>query len=75
MKYFLKLVLISCIWFYTCDAVIEYFLNQIMPMAVIKVPGIEVHISNNDGWEVIFKLLVAVLGTYAGIKVINRIVK
>ena len=75
MKYFLKLILFCAIWLYVGDIVVEHFLNKVMPMAVVEIPGVKVEISKNDDWGVIAKVLVAVLGTYAGFKVINRIFK
>ena len=75
MKYILKIILVSCIWMYAGYIVIQYFFSKTIPMATIKTPGLEVNISDSDGWGVILKLLVAVLGTHAGIKIINRILK
>ena len=75
MKYILKIILVSCIWMYAGYIVIQYFFSKAIPMAIIKTPGLEVNISDSDGWGVVLKLLVAVLGTHAGIKIINRILK
>lgn len=41
--------------------------------ASVEVPGVKVVIDENDSWETIGMVLVLVLGLYAGIKLIDRL--
>ena len=43
--------------------------------ATVKVPGVEVTVDKDDNWETVGMILVLVLGVYAGIKLINKILK
>jgi hypothetical protein len=40
--------------------------------ASIEVAGMKAIVTKEDNWDVVFMILVLVLGTYAGIKLINR---
>ena len=43
--------------------------------ASVEVPGVKVVVTKEDNWDVVAMVLVLVLGTYTGIKVINRLFK
>ena len=43
--------------------------------ASVEVPGVKVIVTKEDNWDVVAMILVLVLGTYIGIKVINRLFK
>ena len=43
--------------------------------ASVEVPGVKVVVTKEDNWDVVFMILFLVLGTYAGIKIINRFFK
>ena len=43
--------------------------------ASVEVPGMKVVVTKEDNWDVVFMILVLVLGVYVGIKVINRLFK
>lgn len=43
--------------------------------ASVEVPGMKVIVTREDNWDVIAMILVLVLGTYVGIKLINRLFK
>jgi ribosomal protein S12 methylthiotransferase accessory factor YcaO len=43
--------------------------------ASVEVPGMKVIVTKEDNWDVVFMILVLVLGTYIGIKLINRWLK
>jgi len=43
--------------------------------ASVEVPGMKVIVTKEDNWDVVFMILVLVLGTYVGIKLINRWLK
>lgn len=41
--------------------------------ASVEVPGVKVIVTKEDNWDVVFMILFLVLGTYTGIKLINRL--
>ena len=43
--------------------------------ASVEVPGMKVIVTKEDNWDVVAMILVLVLGTYIGIKLINRWLK
>lgn len=43
--------------------------------ASVEVPGVKVIVTKEDNWDVVAMILVLVLGTYIGIKFINRLFK
>ena len=43
--------------------------------ASVEVPGVKVIVTKEDNWDVVAMILVLVLGTYIGIKIINRFFK
>ena len=43
--------------------------------AMIEAPGIKVVIDKEDNWQTVAMLLVTLLGSYLGIKIINRLFK
>lgn len=59
----------ECVW------TIKKFEEDTTKKAVVEVPGVKVQVTKEDNWDVIAMMLVLVLGTYTGIKIINRIFK
>ena len=54
----------------------EYFWPSPQVASIsVEMPGIKVSVGETDSWEVVLKLLVTLLGSYAGIKTINKIFK
>ncbi|NDB83673.1 MAG: hypothetical protein EB127_13260 [Alphaproteobacteria bacterium] len=43
--------------------------------ASVEVPGVKVIVTKEDNWDVVAMILVLVLGTYIGVKIINRLFK
>ena len=59
----------ECVW------TIKKFEEDTTKKAVVEVPGAKVIVTKEDNWDVVAMMLVLVLGTYTGIKVINRLFK
>ena len=61
---------------YSLDLVHYYEVLYAVPLAIgVEVGPIKVTLDNVTEWSTIFKMLVTVLGTYAGTKVINKYIK
>jgi len=59
----------ECVWN------IKKFEEDTTKKAVVEVPGAKVIVTKEDNWDVVAMMLVLVLGTYTGIKFINRLFK
>ena len=58
-----------------CKFEIKKFEEDTTKKAVVEVPGAKVIVTKEDNWDVVAMMLVLVLGTYTGIKFINRLFK
>ena len=74
------ILLSICVYFcitYLWDLFLYYAQWFILPKTTdsIEAGPIKITLSNATEWMTVFKLMFTVLGTYAGIKVINKYVK
>ena len=58
-----------------CKFEIKKFEEVTSKKASVEVPGVKVVVTKEDNWDVVAMVLVLVLGTYTGIKLINRLFK
>lgn len=58
-----------------CKMTVKMYEEAVTRKASVEVPGVKVVVTREDNWDVIFMILFLVLGTYTGIKIINRIFK
>lgn len=62
---------------YSWDLVVYYAQWFVVPKTTdsIEAGPIKITLSNATEWMTVFKMMFTVLGTYAGIKIINKIIK
>ena len=62
---------------YSWDLVLYYLEWFVLPKTTdsIEAGPIKITLSNATDWMTVFKMMFTVLGTYAGIKVINKVIK
>lgn len=58
-----------------CKTQVMKFQDLTTEKASVEVPGMKVIVTREDNWDVVAMILVLVLGTYVGIKLINRLFK
>ena len=58
-----------------CKFEIKKFEEVTSKKASVEVPGVKVIVTKEDNWDVVAMMLVLVLGTYTGIKLINKLFK
>lgn len=58
-----------------CKFEIKKFEDLTSKKASVEVPGVKVVVTKEDNWDVVAMMLVLVLGTYIGIKLINKLFK
>ena len=58
-----------------CKFEIKKFEEVTSKKASVEVPGMKVIVTKEDNWDVVAMMLVLVLGTYTGIKLINKLFK
>lgn len=58
-----------------CKTQVMKFQDLTTEKASVEVPGMKVIVTREDNWDVVVMILVLVLGTYVGIKLINRLFK
>lgn len=58
-----------------CKTQVMKFQDLTTEKASVEVPGMKVIVTREDNWDVVAMILVLVLGTYVGIKLINRLLK
>jgi len=58
-----------------CKIQVMKFQDLTDKKASVEVPGMKVIVTKEDNWDVVAMILVLVLGTYIGIKLINRWLK
>ena len=65
-------------WDYCVDLFYYYYLmlfEHPLTTDSIEAGPFKITLSNATDWSTIFKMLVTILGTYAGFKLINKIIK
>ena len=79
-----KLLLISVILLlsaymlsgYWNDAVHYYYARHAVPVAIgIEAGPVKVSLTDSTDWDSVFKALVTVIGTYLGIRLVNKYVR
>ena len=62
---------------YVWDLLLYYlqFFNPPLTTDSIEAGPIKITLSNATDWQTVFKMMVTVLGTYAGIKLINKYIR
>jgi len=58
-----------------CKIQVMKFQDLTDKKASVEVPGMKVIVTKEDNWDVVAMILVLVLGTYIGVKLINRWLK
>ena len=61
---------------YVLDLIRYYEFLHAVPVAIgVEAGPVKVTLDNATDWPTVFKMLVTVLGTYAGLKIINKYIR
>ena len=75
IKLLLKIIICCIAVGYLAQLSVHYYIEHALPTAkmVIKGAGVELEVTDNDSWTTVAKAISAVLSTYLGIKIVNKL--